>query len=275
MECPYRHHLSYVLGVKTEDVSHHLDYGTIVHDSIEGYLLTGKMSVETCLTKLSEAWDKKDFDGNEYVSLQESRAREAGWKYQHETLEDYQKYARTCLEALPEFLEKEFGEWELVSAEELINEETKHDLDPDTKIYFKGYVDAIIKSRKAGARGAKEKYWILDWKTASAGGWRREKRESMGTWGQIALYKKYWSERQSVPLKDVGCSFILLKKNGKPARCIDRIDVSVGPVAIEKVEKQLSNMVDAVIASRQIKNRSSCRFCDYRGTEHCDGMWFG
>jgi hypothetical protein len=276
MECPYRHYLNYVQNIKPDDVSHHLDYGTVLHDTVESYLLTNEMRVDECLEKLSEAWQEKGFDGGGYIRLQESRAREAGWKYKHESLSDYQRYARTCLEALPDFLNEEFGEWELVGAEELIHEETKHDLDPDTKIYFKGFVDAIIKARKRTVTGKlKERYWIVDWKTASARGWHRRKREDIGTWGQPALYKKFWAEREGHDLKDVGCAFVLLKKVDKPDKCLQRIDVSAGPKAIAKVEARLSSMVDAVIAGRNLKNRNSCRFCDYRGTEHCDGVWFG
>jgi hypothetical protein len=51
--------------------------------------------------------------------------------------------------------------------------------------------------------------------------------------------------------------------------------VSVGPKTIEKVDKKLASFVTSRTSGMALKNRFSCRFCDYRGTEHCDQVMFG
>jgi len=276
LDCPYQHKLTYIDKIELEDnESHYLDYGSILHNTIEAWLNGGPLDIDDCETKLRAAWAEKGFDSPKYIQRLTENAEAARWKYKHSDLEEHVSWARNTLSGLPEWMDEQFGDWECVSAEEQLYEPTEHELNGE-QFNFKGFIDAIILSRKADKRGKiKEKYWIIDWKTARAGGWSIQKQQDLKTWGQLAFYKKYWSLREEKPLKDIGCAFVLLRKTAKPGRSLSRLDVSVGPKTIEKVDKKLASFVASRTSEMALKNRFSCRFCDYRGTEHCDQVMFG
>jgi predicted RecB family nuclease len=162
---------------------------------------------------------------------------------------------------VPGFLDETFPGWEAVEAEEKLYEEI------DTKsIKFKGFIDAVIKvPRKNGTY----KYWILDWKTAKSYGWDRRKKQDFLVQAQVVLYKHYWAKKHNIPLKDIGCGFILLKRGGKPGKMCEFLPISAGPKMLEKSVKMVRSMVSGVYKKLSIKNRNSCRFCEYYQTEHC------
>jgi hypothetical protein len=275
LECPYQHKLTYLDKIELEDnESHYLDYGTIMHATIEEWLNGGSLDADACEKKLREAWAEKGFDSPEYIQRLTEAAESARWKYKHSDLEAHVSWARNALSELPEWMDEQFGDWECISVEDLLYEPTEHVLNEET-FNFKGFIDAVILSRKADKRGKiKEKYWIIDWKTARAGGWSIQKQQDMKTWGQLAFYKKFWSLREQKPMKSIGCAFVLLKKTPKQGRALGRLDVSVGPKAVERVEKSLSSFVAARKSGMALKKKFSCRFCDYLGTEHCDSKGF-
>ena len=68
-------------------------------------------------------------------------------------------WAQNSVNALPQWMDENFPQWETVSAEEMLYEEMQ-----DLPLKFKGYIDCIIKVPQKTA--GKWKYYILDWKTA-------------------------------------------------------------------------------------------------------------
>jgi hypothetical protein len=148
-----------------------------------------------------------------------------------------------------------------VSAEEMLYEEIE-----GKDIKFKGFIDVVIKvPRKKGTW----KHWILDWKTSKAYGWDRRKKQDFLVQAQIILYKHFWATKNDIPMRDVGCGFILLKRGGKPGKMCDLVTVSGGPKAIDKSTKMVRNMIGMVRKGMSLKNRDSCMFCVYKDTEHC------
>ena len=109
----------------------------------------------------------------------------------------------------------------------------------------------------------------MDWKTAKAYGWDRRKKQDILTQSQIILYKHFWATKNNIPLKDVACGFILLKRGGKPGNMCDLFKVSSGPQAIEKSTKMVKSMISTVNKRFFMKNRNSCTFCDFKDTPHC------
>ena len=132
---------------------------------------------------------------------------------------------------------------------------------------FKGYIDGIIKVPKKKGDGFV--YWIIDWKTAQSYGWRRQKKQDILMTAQLILYKHFWSRKHSVELKDIRCGFILLKRGGKPGRVCELVTVSVGPKALATATKIMNSMIASVRRGLFLKNRESCRYCQFKDTEHC------
>jgi hypothetical protein len=241
-ECPYRHYLQQIKKINLDKPSEHLDFGTAVHAACEGYLKTRVMDVERCMMDIVAAWDSKGFP----------------------QVEKWATWAKNALDEVPAWLDETFPGWETVSAEEALYESIE-----DRDAYFKGFVDCVIKvpREKSGYD-----LWVLDWKTAGAGGWRAEKKQDPLTLAQIALYKSYLMNKHK-DLYDgaryVKCGYVLLKKGAKPGKCVELFTVSVGPVAMQKANKLVSNTIAGMRKGTKIKNRQSCQYCPYLNTEHC------
>ena len=86
---------------------------------------------------------------------------------------------------------------------------------------------------------------------------------------QLILYKYFWSRKHDIPLGDIRCGFVLLKRGGKPGKICELVTVSVGPKSLERGTKILNNMIYSVRKGMFLKNRDSCRYCQFKDTEHC------
>ena len=240
-ECPYRHKLEQIDKIGTFVPSEHLDFGTAVHSSCEHYLKTRVMDTDIALMKIVSAWDANKFP----------------------ELEKWAQWAKNALDEVPAWLDSEFPGWETVSAEEALYEEVE-----GRDAYFKGFVDCLIKVPHAKGYDL----WVMDWKTAGAGGWSPDKKRDKLVLAQVALYKSYLMKKHSELFEGaryVKCGYVLLKKGAKPGKRVELFPVSVGPVAMEKANKFVSNAIAGMRKGLQIKNRQSCKYCPFLNTEHC------
>tara|TARA_Y100000593_G_C4306166_1_gene335858 strand:+ start:1623 stop:2459 length:837 start_codon:yes stop_codon:yes gene_type:complete len=254
-ECSFRHKLLHIEKLDTFEPSPYLDFGTAVHEGCETILERKEPDEEKLLTDIKEAWNKNGFDNPEWVKNQ------PGW-YKYKPVETWCEWASNMWSEIPDFLDETFPGWEFVAAEEMLYEPIEN-----KDLNFKGYIDGIIKVPKK--RGDGFVYWIIDWKTAQSYGWRRSKKQDILMTAQLILYKHFWSRKHSVELKDIRCGFILLKRGGKPGKVCELVTVSVGPKALEKATKIMNNMISSVRRGMFLKNRDSCRYCQFKDTESC------
>jgi hypothetical protein len=259
-DCGWRHKLIYIDKLQTFEESPHLHYGTIIHDACEHYLKTKQLKLKEVEDKIIETWDVCGFDSDDFVILQTNRALLDGWTYKHEKVDKWVQWAKAMISALPGFLESTFPEWEYVAAEESLYEDINN-----TEVSFKGFIDCVIKVPTKG----KYKYWILDWKTASGRGWSTEKKRDFTIQSQVILYKHFWGLKHNVEMKDINCGFVLLKKVTKQEKACQLLKVSAGPVMLERSQKMISNMLKTLDKKMFLKNKNNCKFCEFRGTEHC------
>ena len=260
-ECGWRHKLQYIDKIVTFEESPHLHYGTIVHDACEHYLKTKELKLEEVAKNIRNSWSEHGFDSQDFVQLQTQRALLQEWKYRHNHLNDWLKWAETSISRIPSFLDEEFPGWETVAAEEELMEEI-----PGYYPKFKGFIDCIIKIPQSNGT---YKYWIIDWKTSSARGWDREKQSNFLTQAQLILYKHFWGTKNNIPMNKIMCGFILLKKVKKHEKACQLIRVASGPKSLEKANKMVSSMIKTVDKRMHLKNKTSCKFCDYANTQHC------
>lgn len=248
-DCTYRHKLKYIDKIGEFVPGPALTFGTALHESCEDFLRTRVMKPELAFDIIKKDW----------ANFSVKYPPEVG--YTDESREQALLDAATILLEVPAFMDKTFPEWEFVAAEETLMEPiVGHD---DVK--FKGFIDGIVRCK--GKRG-ETLQWIIDWKT-TARGWFREKRSDFITHAQLILYKNYWTTREQASIKDTRCAFVLLKKAGKPGEHVELFSISVGPVALQKSLKVINNAVTGIKKGIAIKNRDSCRFCDYKDTPHC------
>ena len=260
-ECPWRHKLVHIDKLSEFEPSPHLDYGTIVHEGVENFLNTREMDIPDVLKKLEEKWDENGFDTQEYIEKQTAAARSQGWKYKHVNLDGWKESASNCLKRLPSFMEENFGNWKTIEAEHQLYE----DIQGASGEKFKGFIDALILSNIDG----KKKVWLIDWKTASPRGWNRQKRQDFLMQAQLMLYKSFWSEKMLLRSKDISCGFVLLKKQTPENKSVEMIKVSAGPKMMEKSQKLVRSTIKGIKSGLLLKNRESCRFCEFKDTQYC------
>lgn len=259
-ECPWRHKLLYIDKLSTFEESPHLHYGTILHDACEHFLKTRELKIEEAKQKIIEAWNEHGFDSEDFIVLQTNRAKLQGWNYKHNKINDWLQWTEASLLSLPDFMEENFPNWEVVAAEEALYENING---YDTK--FKGYIDCIIRIPYKNDY----KYWILDWKTSSGRGWSLDKQRDFNVQAQVILYKDYWSNKNNITQRNVQCGFVLLKKVKTVGKSCQLIKVSSGPKTIEKSQKLVRSMINTVEKGMFLKNRESCMFCEFKGTVNC------
>ncbi len=254
-ECSWKHKLTYVDKIDVFEPSPFLDFGTAVHEGCESLIEKSTPNRDKLVLDIRNAWKEHGFDNDDWVEKQ------PGWyKYHH--CDEWVDWANNMWDDVPRFLNEQFPEWETVAAEEELYEDIE-----GSDIKFKGFIDAIIKVPKK--RGSGYLYWILDWKTSNSYGWRRQKKQDILMTAQLILYKHFWSRKHNIPLKDIRCGFILLKRGGKPGNMCDLVDVSVGPKALERALKIMRSMLKMVQKQFNLKNRNSCTYCPFKDTEHC------
>lgn len=239
-ECSFRHKLKHVKKIDLGKPGAAMDFGTAVHASCEKYLSTLVMDPEIAIDYLKEAWATHSFPPADLPKA---------------ILE-----AHSILSDVPTWLDKEFPNWEYIDAE--------HQLYESVEGYphaFKGFIDGVIKTK--GKRG-EDLVWLLDWKT-TGWGWAKEKKADPLVRSQLVLYKNYWSSKTGTNPKNVRCGFVLLKRSAKPGKHCELIPVSVGDVTTKRTLKVVNNMLSSVKRGIALKDRGSCKFCDYYNTEHC------
>jgi len=260
-ECPFRHKLSYIDKHSIFEASVYTEFGTAVHYGCENYLINKTIDLKGVRQIIEDAWDTHGFASPEYIEKFTSKAKASGWNYVHFPMGEWISWAEIILKDLEGFLNENFNEWELVSAEEELYEAIQ-----GREVKFKGFIDCILKVKD---KKGKRQYWIIDWKTASPRGWSRDKTRDFLTHAQIMAYKYFWSKRENIDIKDVRCAFVLLKRQSKPGKSIYFLPISAGKKSLEKTEKLINNMINAVKNKMFIKNRNSCKFCEFYNTEHC------
>lgn len=243
-DCSYRHKLKHVQHIDLGKSGPLLEFGKAVHASCESFIRTREMNVDIAKQRIIEAWkvnaENESFKQNE--------------------LDGFVSSAERILVEVPQWMDATFPNWEAVDAEHFLYEQVE-----ERPHAFKGFIDAII--RCDGAR-SKRIHWVLDWKTTSWG-WALQKKSDDMVRAQIVLYKSFWSKKLGIDPKDVRCGFVLLKRTAKDGSRCELVTVSAGDVTTTRSLKVVNNMLASVNKGLAIKNRTSCTYCDYKGTEHC------
>lgn len=256
-ECSFRHKLIYIDGMK-DNGNEHTAYGGLIHETLEdwltncsteGYLLEEKK--EETRKKVLEAFALLDFNPPD---LEKNWISSIG----------------SILEEVPRWLNNTFPGWILVAAELALMEPIE-----DSIYSFKGFVDCVIKvpnevtsvTTNKVTKESEYTYWVLDWKVTSWG-WAFNKKTDKYKRMQLALYKHYFSVKMGIPLKNIKCGFVLLKRTNKKTH-VELIEVSVGDKTREDALDFISRTLHGISSKIYYKNRNSCTYCKFYQTDHC------
>lgn len=289
--CSFKHKLKHVNKIMLDKPSIHTEFGQAIHDALEHFILTREpITDEVCRATAQvfrESCNKLGEVHGVVVSAQD--------------ILDFEKSIPGILKQVPPWLDQEFPGWYGFAAEHYLFES----IEGQTNKHFKGFIDTVIRFPKTTSRKKRTvvqaastlpmmrlsdlvaevnpdqepqgkipsdgfEYWVLDWKTTSWG-WPADRKRDFNKQLQLVLYKHFFCRSMGLSLDQVRCGFVLLKRTPRKTdnNAVELIPVSVGPKTELKALTMLNDMVNQIQTGRTIKNRMSCRFCEFRGTTHC------
>ena len=245
--CPFRHNVIHVRKLVPKRIGPALAMGTAIHSGCEHYLRTREVDLQKPLAMISVDYEEHKNDP-EYFWFKEDAFRKS-----------LQTTAEILLD-FPDFMDEQFPDWKFRDAELQLYEP----IAGKPGLFFKGFIDAVVEvPTKKG-----QIVWVLDHKSCQWG-WDQTKKRDVTVRNQLVLYKTFWCQRSSVPLKDVRAGFVLLKKNAAPGTRCELFSVSVGDTSSERALKAVTNAVSSIAKGLTIKNRMNCDRCDLKGTAYC------
>ena len=245
-ECPHRHKLQYIDKLKSFKGNEFTAFGTAMHEVCE------KVSLDTLSGPAhAKLLFLKSFE-KEIESLPEDH------KINEKLIKDMKVQGKELIPDIFPALGEYFGKYEVVTAEEQLYEPIKEFV--KSEYNFKGFIDLIIKTEDG-------KYHVIDWKTCSWGWDSRKKANKLITY-QLTLYKYYFAAKYNIDLENIETHFALLKRTGKKNR-VEIFRVTSGKRKTENALKALMNALYYINQKFHIKNRLSCKYCDFYKTEHC------
>ena len=242
-ECPYKHKLTYKDKISGFIGNEHTAFGTAIHKVCEESVLKKILSPNTIFE-------------NEFNS-ELTRLVQSGYELNENLVTQMRDQAPIlCEQAIPS-INKFFGKYEVASVEEPLLEDIT-EFKSDKK--FKGFIDLVLKTPD-------DKVHIIDWKTCSWGWDSKRKSDPMTTY-QLTYYKNYYAKKHNIDPNNIETYFALLKRTAKTNN-VEIFRVTSGP---KKTKNSLNLLEKAVINIDNnvcIKNRLSCRRCEFYKTEHC------
>ena len=245
-QCPYARDLAYNKGIKLFNGNSYTAFGSAIHETIE----------------LMYSDSKKVMPEHESVVLFKSRLIEnlnSTPDRIPKIEKDFETQGENILKNFQKTFESYFGkDFEIFSIEEEINERLPEEMSKDLK--FKGFIDMVVKD-------ASGKYHIVDWKTCSWG-WNAKKRSDPMVVYQLTFYKNFFCEKHNIEPDNVDVHFGLLKRTVKQDN-LEFFHVTSGKRRIANTMAFLNKAIRNIDSGLVVKNRLSCRNCEYYKTEHC------
>lgn len=246
-ECPFKRKLVYQDKIKGFEGNIFTAFGKAVHSGCEKYV------------------DGRDIDASiahfidEYSQELSDLPKKVSDTISQEDAEKFLEQGLKILKEVPESIDEEFGNWELVSAEEMLYEPVKEFVEKEYQ--FKGYIDLVIKTDDG-------RYHIIDWKTCSWGWDARRRSDAMNVY-QLIFYKHYYALKHDIDIDLIDVHFGLLKRTAKPGAAVEIFKTTSGKIRTKNALKMLNQALYNISKERHIKNKVSCQRCEFHKTEHC------
>jgi ATP-dependent exoDNAse (exonuclease V) beta subunit len=209
-----------------------------------------------------------NFNGNEYTAFgtaihdvcdkKELEKLPEEYEENQKLIKDMFLQANNLIPDIQPGLKRYFGKHKIISAEEKLYEPIKDIV--EVEYNFKGFIDLVLQTEDG-------KYHIIDWKTCSWG-WDARKKSNKLIVYQLILYKYYFAIKYDIDPANIETHFALLKRTAKKNN-VEFFRVTSGKKRMENALKALENSLYYINRKFSIKNRLSCRYCEFYKTEHC------
>ena len=85
---------------------------------------------------------------------------------------------------------------------------------------------------------------------------------------QLTLYKNFYSLKYNIDVKDIETHFALLKRTAKKQN-VEIFRVTSGSRKMKNALDLLEQAITTIQSGFSVKNRMSCKYCEFYKTEHC------
>ena len=243
-KCPFYHKLSNIDKVEGSFTGNiYTAFGSALHETIENHLENN----------ISDSQLKEHF-GASFMNERSRLSEEIEDKHFEQFLLQGEKLVKKYKNNLDSY----FGcNYEIVKCEEAIYEDvTEYKGNP---FKFKGFIDLVVKKDDI--------YHIIDWKSCTWGWDAKKKADKMIVY-QLIFYKHYYALKHNIDPDKIECHFGLLKRTAKKNE-VEIFKVTSGKRRTENAMKLLVQAIHNIDNGVYIKNRTSCRYCEFKGTKHC------
>ncbi len=243
--CPHKHKLIHIDEIDGFQGNQYTAFGTALHDVCESMLLDPKVEKEAV----------KLFESNFFDQIKSLKDKDIS--FDKDMAKDMYIQGKDIIPEIMPAVEDYFEEYEVFSTEEKIYEDIE-DIEGDYK--FKGYIDLVIKT-------SDNKYHIIDWKTCSWG-WNAKKRADPQITYQLTFYKHFFAKKHGIDPNMIETHFALLKRTAKKNR-VEIFRVTSGNIKTKNALNILYKAIHNISKKVFVKNRLSCKYCEFYGTKHC------
>jgi hypothetical protein len=244
-ECPFKFKLTQIDRIAGFEGNHYTAFGSAVHNVCEQSILNENLNQEECFLE-------------SFIEELQRLPEHIRESLDQKMVDQMMDQGLDLLEYIRPSLEEYFGEYEIISTEEKLFEPIKDFKEADFD--FKGFVDLVLKTPNG-------KYHVIDWKTCSWGWDSRKRSDPMVTY-QLTLYKYYFAKKHNINLDDIETHFALLKRTSKKDK-IEIFRVTSGNIKTNNAIKLLKKALYNIHSEKFVKNRLSCKRCEFYKTEHC------
>jgi len=241
-ECPFKHKLIYKDKIKNFVGNEYTAFGTAIHHVCENIVLDRSL-------------DKKELFLDKFE--EEIGTISQSYEMRSNLLQEMREQADDLVDYILPELDRVFPEFEVLTVEEPIYEDIT-EFDTDRK--FKGFIDLVLKTPDG-------KIHIIDWKTCSWG-WNAQRKAEKMTVYQLSFYKNFYRKKYNVEEDLIETYFALLKRTAKKNKA-EIFRVSNGKKRIDNALDLLKRATTNIEKNVHIKNRLSCRRCEFYKTTHC------
>lgn len=270
--CPHQWALSYVKGLQIYKPTIHMSFGTAVHEVIQEWLTV--LYDDTVTKAMNMDLSKLLLERMQAIYIQEKE------KYgEHfSTSEELAEFHKDGV-AILNFIRRNRTDYFSTKSTYLVGVEIPLVHPIANNVFFKGYIDLILYDKQD------DKYTILDIKTSTSG-WSAYAKKDDKKLAQLLLYKEFLAKQFKIDIKKIEVKYFIVKR-----KVPDDPDYPVmawrvqefSPPSGTAKRNQATAALDVFIKDAFDENgkynqkeytpspsQSNCRFCNYKGTEHCN-----
>ena len=183
--------------------------------------------------------------------------QKTGFEFNKKLVRDMRAQGKDLVKYILPQLKEVFGKYKVISVEEPIYESIE---DFETDYNFKGFIDLVIQTDDGV-------YHVIDWKSCSWG-WDMKRKSDKLTTYQLTLYKNFFSLKYNIDASKVETHFALLKRTAKKQK-VEIFRVSSGQRKMKNALELLQKAITNIDKQNYLKNRLSCKRCEFYKTKHC------